>query len=299
MALFCEYVSDRFRAIWPQFEETLKRNKTRDSYMYYVNGICNFCKCDFLDIDRKCACSYFSSLSHAKKKYSTKYLHSLLSGYRSIASYIISHKDTLGLEDYVNPFVDISLSDYTDQVHASDIPTIQQMKKILSTAKSTDPQLYLIFAFSFYCGLSISEILSITPDNIVIDQNDNVGICISKPSGDKKRYVKVPSLLLPDLEAFCNNLGTRSFLFANKNGRPLQTRTLQLSINRFMKTLCFSRIYTMQQIRNASVAYMRAAGAPLEDVASYTGISERWMHRYDGVIEELTFAPCDFIRITA
>ena len=300
MALFSEYTSDEFRLIWSQFESTLKTAKSRNLYRYYVNWICDFCKKDFLDIDAKLAHKYFFSLEHADKKYSVKYLHSMLSAYISIANFIILHRDVFEKKEYENPFLSIVLGEYTDNICVSAIPTEKSIQKILSASKKADTQLYLIFALAFFCSLTVSEIIRLTFDDFIVDQNNNIGLHISaRTNVEHDRYVKIPSMLFPELNKLGMSAGTRKFFFVNSYGRPLQTRTVQTNVSAFMKTLGLPKPYTLQQIRNASVVYMRIGGATSSDVAKYTGVSERWMYRYDGVIDELILAPCDLISVTA
>lgn len=294
MAGFNEYVSDRFLAVWPQFESTLKRTKSRASYMYYVNGICNFCRCDFLDIDNGNAQKYFFYLSHSEKRYSPKYLHSILSGCRSISEYISTHQELYGLDSYENPFSVIYLDSYSDQLNLTDVPTPRQIEKILSVSKKKDLQLYLVFSFAFYCGLTISEILSLHKGSIFIDERAHAGVYLPSRSVDS-RYVKIPDHLISYIEEFCSSIGERSFLFANAHGRPLQKRTLQSYVSSFMENLDVPLSYTLQQLRNASTVFMRVGGATSSEVAIYTGVSERWMYRYDGVVDSLESAPCDRI----
>lgn len=52
--------------------------------------------------------------------------------------------------------------------------------------------------------------------------------------------------------------------------------------------------YTMQDIRNASIAHMLHGMADPNDVAAYVGISERWLFRYRDVLNTLDKAPCDY-----
>lgn len=52
--------------IWPHYEMTLKKVRTRKSYFKYISDICNYLKKDFTAIDESEAQNYFSQLAETK-----------------------------------------------------------------------------------------------------------------------------------------------------------------------------------------------------------------------------------------
>ena len=49
----------------------------------------------------------------------------------------------------------------------------------------------------------------------------------------------------------------------------------------------------MQTLRHAAISYMLIGGAKKEDVAAYTGVTGKWMNRYDKIVAK------DIINIAA
>ena len=107
------------------------------------------------------------------------------------------------------------------------------------------------------------------------------------------RIVKVPDDVKILVLSYCENHGYHSGpVFFNKRGKPMQYHALYDMIRDAMQNAGLS--YTMQDIRNASIAHMLHGMADPNDVAAYVGISERWLFRYRDVLNTLDKAPCDY-----
>lgn len=279
--------------VWPRYELSLKRERTRRDYYRYVSRICDYLCCDFLCIDAVMAQGYFYHMESRADGYTPKSLHSMLSALRSFATYIEKNRSIWGLDDYVNPFVGVLVSSYTDNLHMNDIPLPDQVDAILSAA-SVDTQMYLILLLVLRCGLSVSEVCRLKASCVRQDEAGRFFLEIIKNDGKMRRNVKIPTDILPAVLSFCGECPSDGPLFYNQKGQPLQVRTLQMYFSDLVKSADLGRSFTLQDIRHASIAYMRKGGAEASSVASYTGISERWVYRYNGVLDELTAAPCDY-----
>ena len=61
-------------------------------------------------------------------------------------------------------------------------------------------------------------------------------------------------------------------------------RMLALYTERLVKQRQLRRHYTMQTLRHAAISYMLLGGATKEETAAYTGVTGKWMNRYDKIV---------------
>jgi integrase len=290
------YLSDNFVAkIWPRYEMTLKKVRTRKSYFKYISDICNYLKKDFTAIDESEAQNYFSQLAETKS-YEPKYLHLRLSACRSVASYIEKNAQHFNLKNYLSPFVFVDLPEYSDNIHKSDIPSIKQMNTVLS-ATEDDIMMFTIISICFRCALTVSEICNLKFSDVV---EDDLGrLCFIVKGSKSPRVVKIPDDVKEILFRYVDQYPGEDFLFRNSKNQKLLTRTLQYRLRSIMDRADLSKTFTFQDIRNAAIIYMRQGGVTNADLVKYAGLSsEKWVSRFDGVIDGLDLAPCDYSHIS-
>lgn len=281
--------------IWPEFIAIkLKRNKTRNDYLFNINSICDYFRKDFLDITSSEAQKYFLHLSNDKGNPLTiKTLHAKLSSLRSISEFIYENREKYGLSKYYqNVFYNVSLEEFDYYIDKEKIPTIEEMDQLLQACENDD-MLFLIFSFILRCALTASEACSLTPKMIRVDARNHGFITFNKRN--KYRYVKIPEDVMNLLTKYISKYGEHEYLFYNKNGKPLSIRSLQTRLKSKLLDAGIDKPYTLQDLRNAAIAYMLKCGAKSKDIAEYTGISDRWIYRYNNVIQELEIAPCDYV----
>ena len=275
--------------------EALKKVRTRKSYFKYISDICNYLKKDFTAIDESEAQNYFSQLAETKS-YEPKYLHLRLSACRSVASYIEKNAQHFNLKNYLSPFVFVDLPEYSDNIHKSDIPSIKQMNTVLS-ATEDDIMMFTIISICFRCALTVSEICNLKFSDVV---EDDLGrLCFIVKGSKSPRVVKIPDDVKEILFRYVDQYPGEDFLFRNSKNQKLLTRTLQYRLRSIMDRADLSKTFTFQDIRNAAIIYMRQGGVTNADLVKYAGLSsEKWVSRFDGVIDGLDLAPCDYSHIS-
>ncbi|SFO68808.1 hypothetical protein SAMN04489757_17110 [Anaerocolumna aminovalerica] len=97
------------------------------------------------------------------------------------------------------------------------------------------------------------------------------------------------------LVRYVNHTGEREYLFYNKKNSVLRVRSLETLLKNALLKAEIDKPYTLQDIRNASIAYMIHSCAKSNEIADYAGVSDRWIYRYDKIIDELNYAPCDYV----
>lgn len=292
-----KYMSDTTsKTIWSSFSINLKSTRTKDNYYSTLCMICDFTKCDFLDITRSQAQNYFDSLLEPrgdKKRLSLTTVQSRLSMLSSIATYIEENKKNFNLDNsFSNIYLYINLPELSDYLKPDNIPTIKELNSILK-ASSSDPMMYLIFALVIKCGFTASEVCKIKQSHVVEDKAGR--FCVEIHEKNKTRYVKLSEDLVKIFLDYPKPSG--EYLFYNARGLNLKVRNLELYVRKYVSLAGVSKNYTLQDIRNAAICYLKASGVDDISVSKYVGVEGRWMYRYDYVLEELNFQAVDMSKI--
>lgn len=300
------YLSELFKnVIWPDYSKAPNKNtnkvkdeRTLKDYLRNVHYICARFGKDFIDIQAEEARSYFEELSE-QKKYKVKSLTAILVSLRNLSGYIAEHKEKYALLNYRNVFITVPTPQYDTYVRESDLPTDDDIEQIMKACED-DMMQAVIFKFINLMGLSASEICCLSQGQIKIDGAGRYYIDFSIKS--RSRFVKIHEDALDSfLKYYIPNTNPDVLardstpLFINKRGNRIQVRNLEMYLAAAVKRAGINKHITLQDLRNAATVKMLANGAPADSVAEYTGISDRWIYRYNRVLHELDNAPCDYI----
>lgn len=291
------YMSNLIRnTIWPSFSVNLKSKRAKDNYFSVMCMICDYTKRDFLDITHAQAQKYFDSLlvfNTNKKRLALSTIQSRLSMLCSMAAHIEDNRELFNIDDfYTNIYIHINIPETSDYLKPDDIPSLDELNAILD-ASSDDPMMYLIFAMVIKCGLAAGEICKIKKEHIVEDKKGR--FCVEIHEKTKTRYVKLPEDVVSIFLDYMKPSG--DYLFYNKKGLNLKVRNLEAYVRKYVSEAGVLKKYTIQDVRNAAICYLKASGADDMAVAEYVGVEGRWMYRYDKVLEELDMQAVDFSRI--
>lgn len=288
------YLSEFFLSvIWPQYASTLKKPRTRSDYFSYACNICDYLECDFLSITLEGAKGYFNKLCR-DKKLSVKSMNTRLYSLHSISSFIYKNKDFFDTPNYIDVFQFVSVSSYDTHLRAEDVPDKKTIDRLL-TACEKDDTMFLILSLVIRCSLTASQICHLTPSMIATDAS---GRCfITFRSYNRERHVRVPNDVMKLVCDYIEINGIKDHLFYNQKGRPLQIRTLQDMMSNLSVAAGLKKPVTLQDLRNASITLMLHGGATPSSVAYHAGVSERWMYRYDSVLEDIDDSPCEYMHL--
>lgn len=293
------YLTDDFISrIWAGYAVTLKSKRTKANYLSYLCCICNFAKSSFSDITEEMARAYFSERWNAVPRPSTKTMHTWLSCYRSIGRYMMENRNLLPeLQDYVSPFETFYLDGYSDDINVDDLPTNAELERILETARlqNDEGQMYLMLLFAAKCAMTAGEIRSLKPAHIQCDAADRGFVVFKDKKRIHNRIVKIPDIIMQYLSEHADTFSGRESLFLNTKGTPLSERSMQKYVRDLMEKADVRKPYTLQDLRNLSIAKMLYYGASEAETAEYVGIEQGWMYRYSRILSELDRAPCDLL----
>ncbi len=291
----CPYLSEPFLTqVWEQFKPHLKRKKTQNSYLSFIKNLSNFCQRDFLEITSDDVDHYFAQRLSEENGPGIKSLHTMLSAYRSVASYIQEHKDEVSMPCYASPFDECELPPYTDVFHSTDVIRIKDFDKLLQTAKE-DSQVYLALCLAFRCALTVSEILGLKVNQVTM-YRDGSGQVVIPQAGGRMRYVKIPADVMDVIVRDFSHLSPESNLLLNTYGHPMSARTLQTRVKQCVMRSEIFHPYTLQDLRNSALIYMRKGGATDEELSTYAGTTGRWLYRFTDEVIPLE-APCDYVAV--
>lgn len=304
---YASHCSEKFnRVLFPYFAKQLKTAAAKEKYLYAIDSLCEYVGKDFLLVDGNEALSYYRKLLSGEirrkdtrkeadlqtqpRPLSKKTVYMRFACVRSFATYLQANQELLGIT-YDSPFTFMQLEGVrpSELVKPSAVPLKSELDSLFSAI--TDRQMYLIVALVVKCGLPVKQLITLAPRNIVLDKKDQLAIRFTR--GHAERVIKVPEELAVELLSFAENNARQEYLFSNSYGKPLTERTLQLRFKKLSEDAGLSG-WTLQDLRNTAACYMLGSGFTKNEVAKHLGVQERWMYRYDRVVEELERQPSDY-----
>lgn len=252
------------------FLASLRAERTRTEYVGYLRLLCDYLCMDFMDIGPAEADRVFHNWKQRipRGELSKKTVCVRLSCYNSLARYI-----ELGSNgEYKNPFEHIERPEVIDKISPLNIPTLDEMDKILSAA-SGDPMAYLIFALVSRCAISATKITRITFDSI-IKEGDKVGLIFAETAAFKEDNI----VMLPDDVAtlFMDYVNTPRYrdsvghIFYNKHNHPISIKNLDSLASKYIGMTGYK--YTLKDLRSFAIIEMANAGVEESDVMKYVNI---------------------------
>lgn len=291
------YCSDLFKnKIFPSFQFRLKSADSSNGYVKSINLLCDYCKMDFLAVDETEAQKFFSCLytgdaAKSGKPLSVKSVRIHYSRIRSLSAYVQEKSELFDIE-YRSPFLFLDVKEPPQDISQEQILTSGEIDNLLSAAK--DIQMYLMLSLVLTCGLSVSELITMKPSQLVLDEKNRLSISFLKKDGSVYRHVKVPESIKEPLLLHADSVRMFSnTVFTNRQGKPYTERTLQLHVKKLMDDAGLSG-WTLRDLRNTASFYMLSGGASRSQTAAQLGICERWMYRFNKVVEEMDVQASDY-----
>ena len=292
---FSPYLSPKFITILKKYySEKIREERTKQQYTYVFNALCDYAKCDFLDITQEIIKAYFNGKSSVMK--STDYNLSVL---RAVARYMDENSDILEIQEgYLNLFsvIDVIFPDM--QFRMEDLPELDSIDKVLAYFKSEgDMTGFLSCSMVLRSTLTTNELVSLRRNMLLQDANGNFGIRL-KMTEHAYRFVKLPEDIVELIDRYSmQRTDSHPYFFLNKKGKAVSARALQ---NRLHKacTACGVKPFTYNDLRILSQALMIKDGAPLDKIAEHINVKNMsWFFRYDRVVESLKESPVDYMHL--
>ena len=292
---FSPYLSAKFITILKKYySEKMREERTKQQYTYVFNALCDYAKCDFLDITQETIKAYFNGKSSVMK--STDYNLSVL---RAVARYMDENADILEIQDgYLNLFsvIDVIFPDL--QFRMEDLPELDSIDKVLAYFKSEgDMTGFLSCSMVLRSTLTTNELVSLRRDMLLQDADGNFGIRL-KVTEHAYRFVKLPEDVVELIDRYSmQRTDSQPYFFLNKKGKAVSARALQNRLHEAC-TACGVRPFTYNDLRILSQALMIKDGAPLEKIAEHINVKNMsWFFRYDRVVESLKESPVDYTHL--
>ncbi|MDE7433330.1 MAG: tyrosine-type recombinase/integrase [Lachnospiraceae bacterium] len=295
IAAFSPYLSPKFITILKKYySEKIREERTKQQYTYVFNALCDYAKCDFLDITQETIKAYFNGKSSVMK--STDYNLSVL---RAVARYMDENADILEIQEgYLNLFsvIDVIFPDM--QFRMEDLPKLDSIDKVLAYFKSEgDMTGFLSCSMVLRSTLTTNELVSLKRDMLLQDADGNFGIRL-KMTEHAYRFVKLPEDIVELIDRYSmQRTDSLPYFFLNKKGKAVSARALQNRLHEAC-TACGVKPFTYNDLRILSQALMIKDGAPLERIAEHINVKNMsWFFRYDRVVESLKESPVDYTHL--
>lgn len=275
--------------IWIYFQTNLS-TRTRKEYWNVVKNFDKVIGHDPMKLTRKEAREYYNYLiervNWGKLTYNTAVMR--LSVMRSVCTFIETYIINHGRK-YTNYFDGLSLPEQDKILNKDSIPNAREIDNLLSAAlDNNDNKAFLIFSLVIKMGLTNQEICSLDKEFICRDSDNN--LCFNMPPKNHiRRFICIPEDIAGLLDTYikANNIQSGA-IFLNMRKTRIKMRDtermLALYTERLVKQRQLRRHYTMQTLRHAAISYMLLGGATKEETAAYTGVTGKWMNRYDKIV---------------
>ena len=285
-------ISTKFEdEIWIYFQTNLSP-RTRKEYWNVVRDFDRLTGHDPLKLTRKEALNYYNTLiekvNAGRLSYNTAVMR--LSVMKSVCTFIETYTVNHGRR-YVNYFEIMSLPEQDKILPKDAVPDAKEIDNLLSAAlENNDNKAFLIFSFVIKMGLTNQEICSLNKEFICRDKEGH--LCFNMPPKNHvSRFLIIPDDLGTLLDTYIeaeNIQMLASFLKLRKNRIKMRDteRLLASYTEKLVKARKLRKHYTMQTLRHAAISYMLIGGASKDEVAAYTGVTGKWMNRYDKIIAD-------------
>lgn len=285
-------ISTKFEdEIWFYFQTNLSP-RTRKEYWNVVRDFDRLTGHDPLKLTRKEALNYYNTLiekvNASRLSYNTAVMR--LSVMKSVCTFIETYTVNHGRR-YVNYFESMSLPEQDKILPKDAVPDAKEIDNLLSAAlENNDNKAFLIFSFVIKMGLTNQEICSLNREFICRDKEGH--LCFNMPPKNHvSRFLIIPDDLGKLLDTYIEAENIQSgaiFLNLRKNRIKMRDteRLLASYTEELVKARKLRKHYTMQTLRHAAISYMLIGGASRDEVAAYTGVTGKWMNRYDKIIAD-------------
>lgn len=277
----------------PMFLQNYTNRRTSTEYSNYIGALCMYLKKDFLDITSEDAGKYYGYLcsKHVNGQISQQTINTRFSCYRTFGRFICEN----ALHDgYSNPFTKICPDTVNDNVSISNIPTMQELDRIMNSCDSD--MYYLILALAGRAAMRASEILHIRCEDILIEGN-TVIIETHRKNADSNSLVlpeDVSALMVNYLENYVA-YDEDHYLFYNKYHNPLTARNLDSAIKRIVERSGVSHHYTLKDIRSRAIVDMKNANIDEDTISNYVGITKMRVGMYSNAAHVVRPCPADLV----
>jgi len=277
--------------IWIYFQTNL-RARTRKEYLNVISSFDKLTGHDPLKLTRKDAMNYYNNLiekvNSGRLSYNTAVMR--LSVMKSVCTFIETYTINHG-KRYVNYFESMSLPEQDKILPKDAIPDTKEIDNLLSAAlDANDNKAFLIFSLVIKMGLTNQEICNLNKEYICRNQTGH--LCINMPPKNHiSRFLIIPDDLGTILDTYivAENIQSGA-LFTNIRKNRIKMRDTERLLasytDKLVKAKKLRKHYTMQTLRHAAISYMLMGGASKDEVASYTGVTGKWMNRYDKIIAD-------------
>ena len=148
--------------------------------------------------------------------------------------------------------------------------TREQVRKFFARFDERDSLEYrdkVFFLLAYTCGLRLSEVAHLKLENLDLER----GTVRVIGKGDKERRVYLKPSVSEVLREYAARIGSGPYLFANRKGRPLSGRNMDLQFEKYAKRAQLPDWATPHKLRHSIAVHFLMSGAPLPFLQQFLG----------------------------
>ena len=131
-----------------------------------------------------------------------------------------------------------------------------------------DDREHLLLSLAYGCGLRRSELLHLRLADL--DSSRRL-LWVRGGKGNKDRAVPLPDCLLAELRAYWRKYHPHDYLFANRQGQPLNPGTLQRVVQAAVRRAGLTKAATLHTLRHCYATQLLEAGTDLATLQRLLG----------------------------
>ncbi len=174
-----------------------------------------------------------------------------------------------------------------------EVLTIQEISELIKV--TTNPKHRLIIKLLYGCGLRVSELTNLKKQDFNFEEEI---ILIKQAKGRKDRFVKVPSTMKEELQAFAKLNNENYFFPSNRRGK-LSTATIRKIVEQSTKKANIKKQVHPHTLRHSHATHLLEQGTDLRIIQKllghsdikttqiYTHISQQSIKKVKSPIDEL------------
>ncbi len=282
-----------------EFSEGFKTNAQRNYYASLlggrrtgglsVEGICNFCGCDYQDLTREGVNTWCAM--RRKELRSEKSFSTCMASIRSLSKQLDLRLGT-DINFYFNMNAEARPKKW--KMESEDLLPVKEVDRLLVAIRD-DEMLITAVVLAFRCAIGITDLVLLRKGMFFRDKKGRAGL---QPSSRDKGYILIPEDAAAVIDSYLGTLPDNEWLFpSNRAGHHVSSRRLRGWLSEAVKAHGLSEMITFRRLRDLSIVSMLHGGATTDSVANYVSSTTENMAYYNRVIPELDDAAVNYSRI--
>ena len=254
-----------------------------------VEGICNFCGCDYQELNREGVNAWCKM--RRKELRSEKSFSTCMASIRSLSKQL-----DLRLGTDINFLFNLNSETRPKKwkMDSDDLLSMADVDRLLVAIRD-DKMLTAAVVLAVRCAIGITDLVALRKGMFFRDKKGRAGL---QPLSRNSGYILIPEDAAAVIDRYLETLPDNEWLFpSSRVGHPVSARRLRSWLQEAVKANGLPETITFRRLRDLSIVSMLHGGASSDSVANYVSSTTENMAYYNRVIPELDDAAVNYSRI--